>query len=389
MVEFNCEVASAYGEKVNSSLSILNEARSHINSGVSHYGYLGSGSCSLINNVESLCEDLKGFISESVSIYSEFLQTTGTDLQNLETVYYLDAATGALIYIYDSPLVALRNQFGNESKITHLDGDAFEDYCKKALIGPDDYWGLGYFTIDEEGNEVYNGTLVGDELTSRVTIDLDVYVVNTEVNGVPLEFAYVYDKTKDIEHHRQFEEWASIRMEEIESIPGPILSEIVSRNPLIIKVNETEVCDSHSTIVETPDELYVDYYSGGYSTNSNGINVVTANYCSWWDENYYSGMYLHEMGHAYDQYSLTENSAWSGITEQEVNTFLETFAPTDTPTDWSLLSSDEQKNLTVENFANCFREYIRNPEALEFACPEAYEMIDSHFQNTISNNSNQ
>jgi hypothetical protein len=166
----------------------------------------------------------------------------------------------------------------------------------------------------------------------------------------------------------------------LEQIPYYASEGIQDKKETVIKFSETCYVDNNKQIIYDNGDYKVSFAAGGYSglTRSGEKNIVVGTYDPDYDDNYCSGMLLHEMGHAYDQYSLVDGSNWLEITEEEVNAFLNAFAPEFDSVDWSSLDEDKKKAYAVENFANCFREYCRNPEKLKEACPKCYEAMNKH-----------
>ena len=220
----------------------------------------------------------------------------------------------------------------------------------------------------------------------------EVYTFEKDCNGKTYKFMIVYDTEMDDTYDIAFEDRVDFLISDIDSVPPEMTEEMFSRSPLTIKFSETPYVDDNVTINvrEQADgtKKYDMSYGGGGGcarTASDTENLIIAGYEPSFSESYDSGKLLHELGHAYDQYSVTPGSNWEEITENELNPFLHEFAPEWGDCDWDSLDESSRKGTTVENFANCFREYCRNPERLKETCPQSYAAMDSLYKQSAAN----
>ena len=253
------------------------------------------------------------------------------------------------------------------------------------------YWANRYKKDPDTGWEVYEKTefvSVEDAEKAGVTAhDSNILTFEKEINNSSFNYIVAYDAEKDAAYHAKFNDRIEFLLKDLETVPPEMTNEIMSKNPTYVKFSETPEVTDFTAISIHPDGSQELVYGGGGGSgksSSGQYNVVQASFDENWDDNYYSGMLLHELGHAYDAYSIADGSNWDNITGQEVNAFLQEFAPTHELVDWNSLDPTSQKSYVIENFANCFREYCRNPERLKASCPESYKAMNSLFHNSAA-----
>ena len=210
---------------------------------------------------------------------------------------------------------------------------------------------------------------------------LEVYVSTKKYNGVEFEFAWVYDNREDEEFDIQYEKMMMFVIDDLNKIPSKCLKKIKEEDNTTIILQETVFCDKWSELDENGNLKYI----GGLHSSTNNVAV---HYMTNADENYYSGGILHELGHTFDRiieppnyshYSTNPEYKCEDITKEELNDFLQTFSIDPEQVIWESLSDNDKNNWIGEHFANTFREYCRNPDALKMVCPRGYELMDSLF----------
>lgn len=255
--------------------------------------------------------------------------------------------------------------------IRKLEGEELEEYCEKYAIGPSRYWGysVGHYEYDENGNGHWIETdrVWGKDIYEKYDIDIDVYVCERTINGVPYNFTFAYDNNQPDTVHREFEEIMESRVAQIYNIPDYCLKQIKENGCTKIILKESEVCDAWAHIKDTDmeieagngggslgDSIYANYFPNGYNDKDPGV-------------------FLHELGHQFDS-SYSTGDDWLKLTETENNSYLDAFADGQYKFDnWDSFSADEKKIKSIEYFAECFRRYCSEPEKLESACGNSYD----------------
>ena len=267
-------------------------------------------------------------------------------------------------------------------------GDDHQKYLHEYAInskGKDDYyyWKTIYKEDPQTGWEIYDKTewvtTTDAEKGGIVTHDCDILTFEKDVNGASFNYISVYDKEKSAEYHEKFDARTTLLIEDLNTIPKEMVNEIMTKNKTYIKFSETpEVTDASTITVSKDGTIKLQYNCGGCSgLTESGNNLVQSNYDENLSDDYYSGLLLHELGHAYDSYSVVDGSNWMELTKNEVNSFLKTYDPNHPLFDWDKLTEEEKKSLVVENFANNFREFCRSPEKLKESCPESYNAMNN------------